>query len=600
MKGEKLLEAGRFQKGLESLQTAVRLLPNNAQAWNHLGLAYHGLNQPQQALNAYHRALTFDHKLAAARFNVGCLLLEQNNANAALEQLTSYTLLEPGSVEGWLKLASAQMMTEQLDRAEKSYKTALELSSNHPAALNGLGLLQVERHRPLEALQYFKRSLAADSEFHPALLNMAIVTHDQLKNKPHSLQMYKQFLEMNPRPDNWENVATLVQVLEQQLNPAPLPAKAPESTRYAAASKRTSQPSSNSHTQFPPSNITTENPAPEATTRKNYSQKASSAPENQKPTASNPNTILAGPEVLEDSPPTAAPAKTTSMVPTNRPSPPPIQVADPAEVDSKAQEPPKEQAMSTSKLPKVTSESISMPGGNKKEPEPDQPAKPFSRMASAVTVDASRTLDAAVSKVPSDPRNATVTNGFAAKRPSRPLANAYSQNTGSAGYRYIRPTVPLPGNRAAAEPHFKEGLTWHRAGRQAIAVEHYQEATRLDPSFFEAYFNQGVAAAEVASWKHALAAFEMAMAINPDSIKAHYDFCMALKKANYPADALAELKLLVSNHPAHAKSHLALANMYAQQFNQPEKARPHYQKVLELDPFNSEAGKIRYWLSMNR
>jgi hypothetical protein len=40
--------------------------------------------------------------------------------------------------------------------------------------------------------------------------------------------------------------------------------------------------------------------------------------------------------------------------------------------------------------------------------------------------------------------------------------------------------------------------------------------------------------------------------------------------------------------------------MYAQQFNHPDKARAHYQKVLELDPFNSEAPKIRYWLSVNR
>jgi tetratricopeptide (TPR) repeat protein len=178
--------------------------------------------------------------------------------------------------------------------------------------------------------------------------------------------------------------------------------------------------------------------------------------------------------------------------------------------------------------------------------------------------------------------------------------SAYSKDSDVSGYRFLRPTAPLPGDREAAEPHFKEGLQWHRTGRQAIAVEHYQEATRLDPAFFEAYFNQGLAATEVANWKHALAAYEMALAINPDSAKAHYNFCMALKKANYPADALAQLKLLITRHPDDAKAHLAIANMYAQQFNQPDKARQHYLKLLELDPFNSEAPKIRYWLSTNR
>ena len=46
-------------------------------------------------------------------------------------------------------------------------------------------------------------------------------------------------------------------------------------------------------------------------------------------------------------------------------------------------------------------------------------------------------------------------------------------------------------------------------------------------------------------------------------------------------------------------AHLTLANLYAEEFHQPAAARPHYLKVLELDPQNSQATAIRYWLRDN-
>src|SRR5512146_1149627 len=62
LKGEKLIQQGNYEKAIEQLQTAIRLLPRNPQAWNHLGLAYHGHKEPAQAIKAYQQALTINHK----------------------------------------------------------------------------------------------------------------------------------------------------------------------------------------------------------------------------------------------------------------------------------------------------------------------------------------------------------------------------------------------------------------------------------------------------------------------------------------------------------------------------------------------------------
>src|SRR5689334_11670851 len=78
LNGERQIREGKFDQAVESLQTATRLLPRNAQAFNHLGLAFQGKRQFAPALAAYQKALSLDYKLAAAHYNLGCLYLEQN------------------------------------------------------------------------------------------------------------------------------------------------------------------------------------------------------------------------------------------------------------------------------------------------------------------------------------------------------------------------------------------------------------------------------------------------------------------------------------------------------------------------------------------
>ncbi len=121
----------------------------------------------------------------------------------------------------------------------------------------------------------------------------------------------------------------------------------------------------------------------------------------------------------------------------------------------------------------------------------------------------------------------------------------------------------------------------------------------MDPAFFEADYNLGLVATEARNWPAALAAYELALAIKPDSPDARYNFALVLRQANYLADAVNELERLLAGHPNETRAHLALANLYAQQLHQPAKARSHYQRVLELEPRLPQAAAIRHWLDAN-
>ncbi len=134
----------------------------------------------------------------------------------------------------------------------------------------------------------------------------------------------------------------------------------------------------------------------------------------------------------------------------------------------------------------------------------------------------------------------------------------------------------------------------------ADALQWYQQAATLDPSWFEAQYNTGVVAHRLHNYALALPRYEDALVIQPDSVDARYNFALALKAGGYPVDAANELKKIIAANPNEVRAHLALANICAQTLRDKDQARSHYRKVLELEPGNSQAADIRFWLSANR
>ncbi len=166
-------------------------------------------------------------------------------------------------------------------------------------------------------------------------------------------------------------------------------------------------------------------------------------------------------------------------------------------------------------------------------------------------------------------------------------------------YAYKSPEHPSAGNRSAAERSCARGFKAQQARRLGEAIQAYQQAIQYDPSFYDAYYNLAWAASQTGSLEVALTAYETALVLKPESVDARYNFALLLQQSNFLLDAGDELKKILITHPNEGRAHLALGNLYSQQFAQPDKARPHYLRFLELDPHNPQAGRIRDWLTQN-
>ena len=215
--GKRLIEKGKYPEAVQSLQTATTLLATNAQAWNYLGLACHYAGKTAEAEKAYQHALALNHDLTEARYNLGCLLLEQNKTNAARTEFVACSLRRGNSIDCLLKLGLVQLRLREFAQAEKSFTDALRLDSQNAEAMNGLGLAQFGRGRTPDAVQRFESALRLQPGYRPALLNLAIVSQQSLKDRRFALERYREYLALKPPPQNLEAVKATVRDLEAEL-----------------------------------------------------------------------------------------------------------------------------------------------------------------------------------------------------------------------------------------------------------------------------------------------------------------------------------------------------------------------------------------------
>jgi Tfp pilus assembly protein PilF len=560
LQGREFIDAGNYPAAIEKLSQAVVALPKNALAWNYLGLAYHLDHKPEEAEKRYRTALDLDHNLATVRYNLGCLYLEQENLAAALEELRRYTLLRPGAIDGWLKLGEALTRSRQFDEGERSFRAALDIQARHPEALNGLGLIQLQRRRAQEAINYFNAAALQDPPYAPAVLNAAILNH-QVGNRSQALQRYRHYLTLGVSGPDTAAVEQWVKQLESELQPAT------QAGRVAPAVAVT-------RTNPPPAQLA-------GNTRPSVAPGAATQPPAGK---TNPPTPAANPTVASAA--TPAPSKVVTepsraTVRTNVPKNAEAAAArrDVVEVTqvqpSAVIKPAQELSRTPASAPSPESTVADSPAGSRASTNAQRRGF-FSRLN------------------PFGGRNRTNAVGGTGVATGGIKAAGYSGR-----YTYLSPAAPTAGDAAESERAFKRGVKAQRAGSLSLAITEYQSAVKVDPANYDAYYNLGLAALERGDARLSLWAYEIALALKPSADDAQYNFALALKAGGHWEDAAEQLQALLAESPSDARAHLSLANLCAQQLQQPALARTHYQRLLELNPKHPEAAKIRYWLTAN-
>ena len=541
LRGERMIAEGRYAGAIESLREATSLLPDNPQAWNHLGLAYHWAREYNPAVQSYRQALKLNYDLAPARFNLGSLLLEINQAEMAAVEFAAYTELEPSRPGGWVRRGLAEWRSRKWDAAHESFETALRLDAAQPVVWNSIGVIELYRRNHMAAFNAFREALRYQVDYPPAVYNAALIAHFYLPRdtndpRPYALEKYREYLALSPEPLFGDAISRLERQLDLELNPRPtlpvpppIPPKEAKTQAPATLTREESAPITRTNIPSPPT------PQAEAPKPPVVVAKAVTRPPPQE-SVPPPKPVVAPPSKIRASSPTV-PAPSTVTVTT---TPPP------------AQSPSLESSNST---PIALAEKVAMALEQSTRSTPPPPPSP------------------------PDTSREQIIPGY-----------------GGLNYAYYNPPAPSPGFRHKAKPFFDDGRRLQRLGRYSDAIAAYQRAIHWDGAYFEAYHNLGLAAAEAKDFLRSAVAYETALALQPQSAATRYNFALLLSAKDYHRDAAIELEKLLQQDPSDVRAHLLLATLYDKNLGLLPKARDHYEAVLQLNPAHSQGTAIRYWL----
>ncbi len=142
-------------------------------------------------------------------------------------------------------------------------------------------------------------------------------------------------------------------------------------------------------------------------------------------------------------------------------------------------------------------------------------------------------------------------------------------------------------NPVYAEPHYNLGNVLAGQGKLDEAVSHYHEALRINPDHTEAHNNLGNALVKQKRFAEALDHYSEALRINPDFIKAHYNLGATFAEQGKAAEAIDHFTSALKINPDYVEAHNNLGNVLAKQGRVAE-AIDHYSEALRINHDNAK------------
>jgi tetratricopeptide (TPR) repeat protein len=152
------LTKGDPENGIKTLNSAIEMNPDSAQAHMYLGVALASKGNTVAGIAALNRALTLDPSSARAHHNLGTLLMQTGQTPAARQEFEKALELDSYFSEAHNNFGLILSGEGQVPKAIDHFRIASELNPNYLEAVFNLGLALRSVQRIDDALQAFRRA----------------------------------------------------------------------------------------------------------------------------------------------------------------------------------------------------------------------------------------------------------------------------------------------------------------------------------------------------------------------------------------------------------------------------------------------------------
>jgi tetratricopeptide (TPR) repeat protein len=190
--GQKALEEGKYEAAVESFTKAIAADPKDYFAHFNLALAYGYLHRDAEGLAEYRKTLELKPGLYEAELNAGMTLMSGKEPAEALPLLEDAARQKPAELRPAFFLAEAQLQTGAPDRAEETFRRALEIDPKSAESELGLAHALARQDKLADADPHFRRAAEMGAAYRPGLLELAGL-YEKADRPADAIAIYREF-----------------------------------------------------------------------------------------------------------------------------------------------------------------------------------------------------------------------------------------------------------------------------------------------------------------------------------------------------------------------------------------------------------------------
>lgn len=192
------LLADRESEARNELKQALALNPDSTEAYVVLGDVERATGNAVAANAAYTAAVALNPQEGRGWFGLGAVASEREDVRPGRLNLEKALAVEADGIGYRGELATLETFANNFSAAEAHFKTALEQHPDDYVAHTGMGLLQLKRGQPEEALVSFLKASVMEPRYARVHVYTAIVYY-QLDRRDRALQALDRAAELDPK-----------------------------------------------------------------------------------------------------------------------------------------------------------------------------------------------------------------------------------------------------------------------------------------------------------------------------------------------------------------------------------------------------------------
>ncbi len=158
-----VLQLGKeIDAAIACYQKTLRLKPDQADAWDNLGVLYHVRNNPREARECHQKALEINPRHGNAHLNLAKALIACGEKEQAIAHQRAGVALQPGNHAALADLGVILQLSGNIGEAVDCLQRALAQDGSSEKTLHNLGSALLKQRRYEEALRHYLRALEVD------------------------------------------------------------------------------------------------------------------------------------------------------------------------------------------------------------------------------------------------------------------------------------------------------------------------------------------------------------------------------------------------------------------------------------------------------